>query len=478
MDTEENSSVSEVQAELEFYSKYITHFLSSDPDLSALYPISHLNLVETLKSGVLLCKLINTIKPNTITTTSIYTQIPLSPFQQRANLNLAINSLRFLDPTLPACTYTSILDCDMPTILEILWRTVKFYHLNQISAENFSDLSSLIAPNNDPDTIWLLSPEELLLRWVNLCLSPYETKKPLINLTEVGVDTLVLVGKSIWGAEFNESFQWIVETVMSNELKDGLSDLCLNPTQYKFRVLILAEMFKSKFPKIQNSLKKVPREETAFRKWINSLNIPEISSQNLCLDLEKSPLKLLKLLNILTNGSTDLSNIPQIQSEPNQYWDLFWSVGKTLNFSLPPNRPLSMNFPEILSCVWEVIKFATLHFINLPNESDLLAWANAKLKNPIPDLSSESVPKGCLLDILLQIDKRVLENEQIQEYSPINEHIDPKLNEINAKALVSGIRKLGGRVYFSWEDIAEGNEKIALVVCAITYHLEKDYVLV
>lgn len=477
----ENQNESQLTlAEQCYYSKTITEYLSSDPDLSQYMPISPLDLVEKLKSGTILCKLINYIKPSTIKSSSIFIKLPCAPYQQKFNLNLAINSLRSLDPTLLTCSYESILNNEPGILSEILWRIFKFYHLSQICPENFPGLADFLHPEEKLDYVYLLKPESCLLKWVNSGLGSDGNNGFLENLKDIELDWILKIGEKIWGSEFGNSIQWIVDKTIENDAKEEFFQLCLMESQKKFRIILVAQMFiihppnghKAFVPSIQ-----APREEIAFRKWINSLNIEELSSENLCLDLSKSPIKLLKLLNILTNNSTDLADflkIPENLNDNTQSWNLFWQVGKTLNLSLSPNIPQTFDYNEIINSVWAVIKFATLNFIGIENEENLLAWVNSKLSVPIRNFNDQAVANGCLLELVEKIDFRVFECEGLKgEQGEEGENF--QIREERAKVLVSGIRKLGGRVYFSWEDIAEGNARIALVVCAILYHLEKDY---
>lgn len=461
-------------AEQAYYSKSLTNFLLNDADLSPDLPISPLDLPEKLKSGIVLCKLINYIKPDTIRPSSIILKNPCSPHQQKFNLNLAINSLRFLDPTLPACSYKSILSSDHEVISEILWRIFRFHYLKQVSAENYPGLAELLHPGEDLSNVYLLNPESCLLKWVNFCLG--SDGNGLENLEDIGLDSVLKVGGKVWGNEFGNSVQWVVDRTIEDDAKEEFFQLCLGESMKKFRIILIAQMFKIKPPNSHSPLVpliQAPREEIAFRKWINSLNIKDLSSEHLCLDLSKSNTKLLKLLNILTNNSTNLADFlqnPENSSSNTKNWDLFWQVGKTLGFSLNSNIPADPDYIEILNCVWEVIKFATLSFIGLKNEENLLAWVNSKLSVPLINFSDQAVRNGCLLELIEKIDLRVLENEKF-------EGDECGGREDKAKILVSGIRKLGGRVYFSYEDIAEGNPRITLVVCAILYHLNKDYEL-
>ncbi|WAR02402.1 PLSL-like protein [Mya arenaria] len=142
------------------FADWINRNLSSDPDCEALLPIDpdSDDLYTKTKDGILLCKLINQSVPDTIDERTINKKKP-NVYQRTENHNLALNSARSI-----GCNVIGL--------------------LSEINLASYPGLVLLLEEGETIDDLMKLSPEEILIRWVNYHLrnSP-ETNKQIANFS-------------------------------------------------------------------------------------------------------------------------------------------------------------------------------------------------------------------------------------------------------------------------------------------------------
>ena len=144
-------------------------------------------MYEKMDDGMLLCKMINLAAPETIDERVINTGKNISifkvlknyqlnflvlipfPVQQHENLTLAINSAKAI-----GCVVIGIDSHTLNSsqgkkwmVLGLLWQLIKMYLFKQISISNVPGLINLLMEGEDISDMLKLSPEQLLIRWVN-----------------------------------------------------------------------------------------------------------------------------------------------------------------------------------------------------------------------------------------------------------------------------------------------------------------------
>ena len=93
-------------------------------------------------------------------------------FQQHENLTLAINSAKAI-----GCVVIGIDSHTLNSgqgkkwlVLGLVWQLIKMFLFKRISVTQIPGLVNLLRPGEDVSELIKLSPEQLLLRWVNFQL--------------------------------------------------------------------------------------------------------------------------------------------------------------------------------------------------------------------------------------------------------------------------------------------------------------------
>merc|ERR1711953_1015608 len=176
-----NASHSYSLAERRAFSSWINQHLSTDPDCKDHIPIDvdTEKLFNSLEDGIVLCKAINCAKPNTIDE-RVLNKKNLNIFKKRENLILGLNSALSL-----GCKIVNIRPEDLSAgvphlILGLLWQIIRHALLKNISLSKNVDIMSLLKPGESIADLENMTPENILMRWVNHHLSRGEKGGALI----------------------------------------------------------------------------------------------------------------------------------------------------------------------------------------------------------------------------------------------------------------------------------------------------------
>ncbi|UYV68902.1 PLS3 [Cordylochernes scorpioides] len=169
------------QEEQVAFSDWINSNLGSDPDLKHILPIDQDGraLYDKVKDGILLCKIINHSCPDTIDERAINKRNQ-TVYTRHENLTLALNSAQAI-----GCNIINIDAHDLARgkphlVLGLLWQIIRIGLFNQISLEHCPGLVKLVESGED---LVRLSPESILLRWVNHHLERAGTPRRCSNFT-------------------------------------------------------------------------------------------------------------------------------------------------------------------------------------------------------------------------------------------------------------------------------------------------------
>ncbi|XP_015268956.1 PREDICTED: plastin-1 [Gekko japonicus] len=157
---------------------WINKALQDDPDCKHLLPMDPTDdsLFKSLADGILLCKMINLSQPDTIDE-RVINKKKLTPFTISENLDLALNSASAI-----GCTVVNIGSQDLKEgkphlVLGLLWQIIKVGLFADIEISRNEALIGLLNDDEELEQLIKLSPEDLLLRWVNYHLDNAEWKK-------------------------------------------------------------------------------------------------------------------------------------------------------------------------------------------------------------------------------------------------------------------------------------------------------------
>jgi len=144
------------------------------------------DLYEKMDDGIILCKMVNMAAPDTIDERVINTGKNISIFKQHENLTLGITSAKAI-----GCV---VIGSDSHTlnssqgkkwlVLGLLWQLIKMYLFKQISITTVPGLINLLQEGEDIEELMKLSPEQLLVRWVNHQLEKAGSTRTIRNFHE------------------------------------------------------------------------------------------------------------------------------------------------------------------------------------------------------------------------------------------------------------------------------------------------------
>ncbi|GFS03851.1 plastin-2-like [Elysia marginata] len=173
------------KAETVAFSNWINTNLKEDADCKDLLPIQGENneLFDRCKTGIILCKLINKSAPKTIDERTI-NKTNLSVYRRHENLTLAITSAQSI-----GCSTVNIgpddLDAGRPhLVLGLLWQIIRIGLLSDINLAHHPGLIHLLEEGETLEDLQKLSPEAILLRWVNYHLRNAGQDRRINNFSE------------------------------------------------------------------------------------------------------------------------------------------------------------------------------------------------------------------------------------------------------------------------------------------------------
>ena len=270
--------------------------LQGDVDLQNLLPIDAegKTLYEKVKDGILLCKIINHSCPETIDERAINKK-NLTIYTKHENLTLALNSAQSIGCSIINIDAHDLLGGKQHLVLGLLWQIIRIGLFNQINIEHVPGLFQLLNPDEELSDLLKLSPEAMLLRWVNY------------QLQRAGVDRRI--NNFVGDIKDSEAYTHLIHQIAPKEAginKDALyvkdllnrADTMLNEADkiqcrsfvsaqnvvdgnYKLNLAFVANLFNN-YPALdvpedveapEQVIIEENREEKTLRNWINSMGV-------------------------------------------------------------------------------------------------------------------------------------------------------------------------------------------------------------
>ncbi|KAG5286675.1 hypothetical protein AALO_G00017530 [Alosa alosa] len=560
---------------------WINKSLAKDPDCRHLVPMDPENdsLFKSVKDGILLCKMINLSQPDTIDERVINIK-KLTTFTMNDNLNLALNSAAAI-----GCTVVNIDPTDLKAgkphlVLGLLWQIIKIglfadieisrnealisllqdgeeldhllsmspeelllrwvnYHLNNAGWQpiyNFSDdvkdsrayfhLLSQIAPRGDRDEIGIpidmtgitdgeeldhllsMSPEELLLRWVNYHLNNAGWQ-PIYNFSDDVKDSRAyfhLLSQIAPRGDRDEIGIPIDMTGITERDDERRAEMMLKQADRldarqfvtahdvvsgnsMLNIAFVANLY-NLYPALNKPatngldltlLEGESREERTFRNWMNSLGVnPTVN--HLYSDLVDAwiILQLYQHSQIPVNwNKVNKPPYPSLGANMKKLENCSYAVdlGKTVaKFSLVGVGGVNINEGSrihTLALIWQIMRRYTVKVLSDLGDGEkvddkfIINWVNAALKEGdkdtfISSFKDKSISTSLpVLDLISTITPKAVKDEMVKrgELSP-----EDKLN--NAKYAISVARKIGAKVYALPDDLVEVKPKMVMTVFA------------
>ncbi|XP_030430359.1 plastin-1 [Gopherus evgoodei] len=489
---------------------WVNKALKDDPDCKHLLPMnpSDASLFKSLADGILLCKMINLSQPDTIDERAINKK-KLTPFTISENLNLALNSASAI-----GCTVVNIGSQDLKEgkphlVLGLLWQIIKVGLFADIEISRNEALIALLNEGEELEQLLKLSPEELLLRWVNYHLANAGWQK-INNFSEDIKDSRAyyhLLNQIAPKGHNNDEIPIKIDLSGFNEKNDlkraeymlqqadklGCRQFVTpadvvagNP---KLNLAFVANLFNT-YPALHkpdssmydlNLLEGESKEERTFRNWMNSLGVsPYIN--HLYSDLADALVifQLYEMIRVPVEWNhVNKPPYPALGGNMKKIENCNYAVeiGKTkAKFSLVGIAGQDLNDGNAtltLALVWQLMRRYTLNVLSdlgegeKVNDDIIIKWvnqtlANANKKTSITSFKDKSISTSLpVLDLIDAIAPKAIRQEMVKR-EDLSEQ--DKLN--NAKYAISVARKIGARIYALPDDLVEVKPKMVMTVFA------------
>nr|CAB3477244.1 unnamed protein product [Digitaria exilis] len=183
------------ESEKASYVGHINAYLAEDPFLKSALPIDPAtdHIFHVTKDGVLLCKLINLAVPGTIDERAINTKRVLNLWEKNENHTLCLNSAKAI-----GCTVVNIGTQDLAEGRKKLNELAFCHNNNQIqlladvNLKSTPQLVELVEDSKEMEELMSLSPEKILLRWMNFQLKKGGYQRTVTNFSsDIKVCTMI-----------------------------------------------------------------------------------------------------------------------------------------------------------------------------------------------------------------------------------------------------------------------------------------------
>ncbi|KAG6520675.1 hypothetical protein ZIOFF_017735 [Zingiber officinale] len=464
-----------IESEQDFAVAHINGYLGDDPFLKNYLPLDPAtnDLFDLAKDGVLLCKLINAAVPGTIDERAINTKRVLNPWERNENHTLGLNSAKAIGCTVVNIGTQDLIEGRPHLVLALISQIIKIQLLADLTLKKTPELLELVDENHDVEELLNLSPEKMLLKWMNFHLKRGGYTKTITNFSSDLKDAVAYVyllnvlapehcnPATLDVKDPEERAKMVLEHadkigckryLTFEDILEGISNLNLGFVAqiFHFRNGLSIDSKNISFAEMMPDDVQVCREERVFRLWINSLGIPTFVN-NVFEDVRNG-----QASNFMLN-------------------DISFQWCSLLNSGSPGGFFWKFLTGSILAFMWQLMRFDILQLLkNLRTQSQgreikdaaILKWANTKLKSAgrrsqMQSFKDPSLANGMFfLELLSSVEPRVVNWNLVKK----GETDDEK--RLNATYIISVARKLGCSIFLLPEDIIEVNPKMTLVLTA------------
>lgn len=498
------------------FADWINSVLATDADCIPYLPIDVAGdsdeLFEKMKDGILLCKMINQSVNDTIDERTINKR-QLNAFKIHENQILVVNSANAIGCSVVNIGAEDLVKGKAHLLLGLLWQIIRIGLFANISLASNPNIAALLREGETLEDLMRLSPEELLLRWVNYHLEKAGSDKRIKNFSGDIKDSeayAILLHRIAPDPSIIDR----PETIMGVGNLNKRAEIFLgNADKIKCRKFLRAKDIVEGNPKLNlafvaNLFNMYPalelgeieeefepyeetREEKTFRNWMNSMGVNPFVN-HLYNDLG-SGIILFQLYDAIKPGTVkwDKVNRPPFKASGGnmkkiENCNYAVELGKSMGFSLVGigGEDIKNSVKTlVLALVWQLMRAYTLSLLQKLSNSDkaitdnmIIDWVNntleaagksSRIRSMKDSTISTSVP---IIDLIDAIKPGSI------DYSLVAEAASDEEKHLNASYAVSMSRKIGARVYALAEDLVEVKPKMVLTVlaCLMTRGLSKN----
>jgi len=491
------------------FADWINNNLDKDKDVAHKLKLNDAgsDMYEKINDGMLLCKMINMAAPETIDERVINTGKNISIFKQHENLTLAINSAKAIGIVVIGIDSHTLNSSQGKKwlVLGLVWQLIKMYLFKQISISNVPGLINLLMEGEDISELMKLSPEQLLLRWVNYQLDKAGSTRMIKNFnedikdSEIYTDLIAQVAPkdasvnkfAMKKDDLIERAETMLEQADKIESRAFVSAKDVVRGQEKLNLAFIANLFNNhpalEPPEEELEIIEETREEKMYRNWMNSLGVnPHVNY--LYSDLYDG-LIILQLMDFIQPGIVDWKKrVKTLEQQSKIAAKRFQEVLGNCNYAVELGRKLNFvlvgiggsdimegNITLTLALIWQLMRAYTLSLLSQLNsdgtpivESEIISWANTKLEEGGKNISIKGFQDKKIKTALPIIHLIDIMNPGVIDFSIVKQ--GEKINVLdclsNAKYCVTMARKIGAPVYALPEDISEVKHKMVMTVYA------------
>lgn len=497
------------------FADWINSNLREDKDLHHLLPLNQTgdDLYEKMADGLILSKLINLAVPETIDERALNKK-KLTAYTKLENLILVVNSARAIGCNIVNIDADDLSKAKKHLVLGLLWQIIRIGLFSQIDLVHVPGLIRLLQENETLSDLQRLSPEQILIRWVNYHLQQAGVDRRLTNFTTdiqdseiycyllkqiapveryVTLDALKITNDNLKRADrmLKEAEKLDCRAfITSQDVVNGV---------YKLNLAFVANLFNT-WPALKppeepeqiaelEAIAEETREERTYRNWMNSMAVDpyvnwlysDLQDGLIIFQLyEKIKANVVDWKRVSTKFEKFRSMMQRIQN-----CNYAIDIGRQLRFSLVgiQGKDIYDGNPTLtLALIWQLMRAYTLTVLAnctkgisadsndgtpaLAADKDIIDWANNKLKNGGKTTQLSSFQDSRLSDGKILLDLIDCIKPASFDYGLVTEgkSADEKLT--NAKYAITTARKIGAKVYALPEDIVEVKPKMVMTVFA------------
>ncbi|KAJ8966036.1 hypothetical protein NQ317_002279 [Molorchus minor] len=447
-------------------------------------------------------KVINHSCPDTIDERAINKE-KLTLYRKLENLTLALSSASAIGCNVINIDAHNLSKGTPHLVLGLLWQIIRIGLFNQITLEHCPGLTTLLSEDEKIDDLMKLSPEAILLRWVNYHLERAGTHRRVTNFQSDIIDSEVYTHliKQIAPSDTDVNTEALYEKDLINRAEIMLQQAAklkcrafVTPQDvvngvYKLNLAFVANLFNN-HPGLEQTNGTIDgyetieetREERTYRNWINSMGVsPHVNW--LYSDLADG-LVVFQLYDIIKPGTVKWNRVHRkFANERKKFMEKLENcnyaveLGKEIKFSLVGIGGQDINEGNVtltLALIWQLMRAYTLSILAQLAESgspivekEIVQWL-AK-KSSIRSFQDSSISDAkVVIDLIDAIKPGAINYDLVKQGNTEEDRL------ANAKYAISMSRKAGARVYALPEDITEVKPKMVMTVFACLMAL--DYI--
>uniref|UniRef100_H2ZFT5 Uncharacterized protein n=1 Tax=Ciona savignyi TaxID=51511 RepID=H2ZFT5_CIOSA len=494
------------------FTKWIIKNLKDDEDCKArLKGIESGQLFQKMKDGILLCKMINHSVPETIDERTINKK-NLNIYKEQENVNLALNSASAIGCSIINIGVFDITEAKEHLILGLLWQVIRIGLFAKIDLKHNPGISALLEEGESLDDLMALSPEDLLLRWMNYHLAnsaKYQAKTGGKKIKNFNAD----IKDSIAYACLLEQIQPVDEETNQYELMPPITATIevksntdraermleeadrMNCREFvtakdivkgntKLNMAFVANLFNTHPALVARDIEEIEeedREVKTFRNWMNSLGVsPRVNK--FTRDLNDGLVLLQLYQQVAGPDCVDWSKVTQPPYKPPAQFkkrancQYAIDLAKTLGFkivNIDGNDIFNEQRKLTLAVVWQVMRAYTFKILERISEDgskikdqEIMDWVNQKLESSGKESRLVSFKDSSISSSLVVIDLIDAIVPGSINYEVVTPGVEEEDMRSNAKYAISMARKIGSRIYALPEDLVDRNAKMVLTIFA------------